>query len=367
MAASVPTLSVVVPARNRLPLLRYLLASLEAQEAPPADHELVVVDDASSDGTVAWLTEQQPGCSLTVVPLPVQVGRARARNAGLAAAGGDVVLFLDADVLAPPTLLGSHRRQQAAGSCCVTGHPWFWREVCTWRFARPAGPRLDPQLLADWPAFERWAGGPLAPPGAHPQRAHPAAAPFLWCVTRDLSVRRAVAREVGGFCPDFRGYGLEDWEFGYRLAAAGVSILGDPAAAVWHQAHPPLDRAAGDLARNYAVFLARHPEAEVALMTHCPPWTDMAAYARLCVAVDRLRVRAPALCAALTEVALAAGREWIARGGRPGRGPDWGAWAARWGPARVRQLQIEHTAALGDSRLRPALAALQRLAGLGGA
>ena len=56
-------MSVVIPTYNRLPILRKCLLALEAQQlaAPVEDFEVVLVDDGSTDDTVAWL-EHRPIC-----------------------------------------------------------------------------------------------------------------------------------------------------------------------------------------------------------------------------------------------------------------------------------------------------------------
>ncbi len=365
------SVSVIIPARNRLPLLRYLLESLRCGHADPQDFEIIVVDDASSDGTDRWLDGYQPFCAWSVLRHHTPKGRAQARNAGLRAASGEIALFLDADVLAPPHLIDGHRElhRQWPGPCCVTGHPWFWREVRTWRFTagdggEGAGPLLDPMLIGDWAALEHWAGGPLAPPGAAWRQAAPEAAPFLWCVTRAVSARRAVLLELGGFYERFVGYGLEDWELGYRLSQRGVSILASPRAAVFHQAHPPADRGPRDLYRNYAVFLELHPDAAIGLMALVPPWSEPEAYIRLCRGLASLRRAAPTLYGGLEEAAVAYGRSWAEGEGRPGPRQGWSGWTARWGPRRVRRMLDEWARILGYGAARPALVAFQRVVGL---
>src|SRR4051812_32537771 len=87
------SLSVVVPTRNRHTTLRRTLASLAAQTR--SDFEAIVVDDASSEpvdlaGAIA--PEQ-----LTLIRNPTNLGAARSRNAGIAAARGQWIAFLDDD------------------------------------------------------------------------------------------------------------------------------------------------------------------------------------------------------------------------------------------------------------------------------
>ena len=97
-----PLVTVVVPTRDRLPLLREATASVLAQDW--AAWELVVVDDASSDGSADWiesLTVEQ----IRVVRLDTHAERSAARNRGLAAATAPTVLFLDDDDRLRPSAL----------------------------------------------------------------------------------------------------------------------------------------------------------------------------------------------------------------------------------------------------------------------
>jgi glycosyltransferase involved in cell wall biosynthesis len=100
-----PELTVVIPTRNRLPMLQEALASLMQQGFER--WEAVVVDDASDDDTWAWLSAQRdPRVRPLRQPRPSE--RASARNAGMAAARSELLLFLDDDDRLPPRALETH-------------------------------------------------------------------------------------------------------------------------------------------------------------------------------------------------------------------------------------------------------------------
>lgn len=85
--------SVVIPTKDRLPLLRRAIESVLAQTH--ADLEIIVVDDGSADGTAAYL--QSCGDRVRSFVQPVSQGACRARNLGIAAAAGRYITFLDDD------------------------------------------------------------------------------------------------------------------------------------------------------------------------------------------------------------------------------------------------------------------------------
>jgi hypothetical protein len=85
-------MSVVVVTANRREELLATLRSLEEQDAP---FELVVVDNGSSDGSVASVRQTWPDS--VILALSENSGAAAGRNRGIAAASGDVLVFLDDD------------------------------------------------------------------------------------------------------------------------------------------------------------------------------------------------------------------------------------------------------------------------------
>lgn len=86
-----PRVSVVIPAHNAAATVARAIISTQAQT--PAPDEFLLVDDASSDDTAA-IAES---LGARVIRLPVRAGAGAARNAGIAAATGQLIAFQDAD------------------------------------------------------------------------------------------------------------------------------------------------------------------------------------------------------------------------------------------------------------------------------
>lgn len=92
--ANVGTISVIIPNYNRADLIGQTLGNVLAQSRPP--DEVIVVDDGSTDGSVAVIEQFTPRVRLIQQP---NAGPAAARNAGLEIARGDLVQFMDSDDL----------------------------------------------------------------------------------------------------------------------------------------------------------------------------------------------------------------------------------------------------------------------------
>lgn len=138
-----------MPVRDGEAFLAPTLRSLLYQTRP-AD-EIIVVDNGSRDGSRA--IAESFGDAVTVITAPAG-GASAARNAGAARAGGDALMFLDADDLLGPTVLEELMAALATRSGAVAGCPWMRYELedgC-W-LARPAScaPRRPGQdYLAGW-------------------------------------------------------------------------------------------------------------------------------------------------------------------------------------------------------------------------
>ncbi len=213
-----PRLSVVTPTYNRRDRLARVLEALRAQSVSPEIFEVVVVDDGSSDDTVAWLEAQHFPFTLQIRSQANQ-GPAVARNTGVTNASGDLVLFLDDDVVPVPELIEQHLASHDAESAdlVVLGtlsslphyeQPWVaWEQV---------------QVEKQYTAMQR---GDYAPT-------------FRQFWTGNASVSRQHLLDAGLFNSSFlRG---EDVELGRRLAERGLEFRFNPRAKGLHHAERSL-------------------------------------------------------------------------------------------------------------------------------
>lgn len=93
-------ISVVIPVRNRVGIVGRTLDSLAAQTRAP--EQIVLVDNASTDGTLQALRHWAEGRENVTVLSEPRPGAAEARNCGLAAATEEYVMFFDSDDTMPP-------------------------------------------------------------------------------------------------------------------------------------------------------------------------------------------------------------------------------------------------------------------------
>ena len=96
--------SVVIPCYNAAATIGRLLRQLDAQTLPTAQREIIIIDDGSTDDTVA-LIEQHGGVELLRQD---RRGPGVGRNRGMAQARGELILFIDSDLEVAPDLLEQH-------------------------------------------------------------------------------------------------------------------------------------------------------------------------------------------------------------------------------------------------------------------
>lgn len=145
--------SVVIPAYRARHTLGKAIESVERQTAPPC--EVIVVDDASGDGTadeVRSLQAKYPAGWLKLIELPRNGGAGEARNAGWDAALGQCIAFLDADDTWHPRKLELQSRQFVLDpSLALCGHafrfPWDPEVNLTGPLATAAKPVLRRDIL----------------------------------------------------------------------------------------------------------------------------------------------------------------------------------------------------------------------------
>jgi glycosyltransferase involved in cell wall biosynthesis len=197
-------ISAIVPVYNGSKYLERCLDALLASSY--SNYEVIVVDDASVDDSIEIARRK----GVTVLPLPKRMGQAAARNSGAEIARGEILLFVDADVVVRPDTIGKVAADFAT----------------------------SPEIAAlfgsydDEPAEENFFSQykNLQHHFVH-QQGNPEASTF-W--TGCGAVRRVVFRNLRGLDPNWRFKDIEDIEFGYRMRWAGHRILLDKDLQVKH-------------------------------------------------------------------------------------------------------------------------------------
>ncbi len=246
-------ISVVIPTYNRVDRLRYVIPALLASDLRQDRFEIIVADSNSNDGTAEYLAEQcRAFANLRHLPGPY-TGRAAARNAGVAAARGAIVLFTDADIIASTDLLSRHLARHDDGvPRAVVG-----LEVQVSSY--------DDYLVQSGDASRRT--------HLHPHSRKRLS--WLYFLTGNASVPRHEFDAVGGFDESFTGYGHEDLELGYRLQrVAKLPIVYEPLAVNYHWHPVPFEEQKGRMelaGRSTARFYAKHPTLEVQALLGMTP------------------------------------------------------------------------------------------------
>ena len=235
------SLSVIIPTYDEPERLCATLKSLADQDYPHEAVEIIVVDDASPNleaGRLACIKSPFP---TNLIRHRENQGRARARNTGLRAAAGEVVVFLDSDMTVRSDFLSTHAALHhiQPDTVCI-GNIRF-------------GTRVSPNALTRY----------MENRGVHRiNEGQPV--PFKCFVTGNASLRRNQLLQAGLFDEDFTAYGGEDLELGYRLHLQGAPFQFVPRALSFHNHLRPFEQTCQLMytygRRSLPLLLKKHPE-----------------------------------------------------------------------------------------------------------
>jgi len=187
---------------NRAALLERVLDACFEQTAGAEAYEVVLVNDGSTDSTpeVIERAQARATCAFEVIH-QANSGLAKGRNAGIARASGERIIFIDDDVLPLPNFVEEHLRSHDK-------HPK----------AIVRGGAINVENFDDLPPpvwnIRHYSGN------------------YFW--TTNVSVPLATIRAIGGFNESFSEYGWEDIDVGLRLRFGGVPAVFNPKALVYH-------------------------------------------------------------------------------------------------------------------------------------
>jgi glycosyltransferase involved in cell wall biosynthesis len=222
-------------------LLARVLEACFSQTLPADQYEVVLVNDGSPDNTGEVIESLRPlaTCKFEVIT-QVNSGLAKGRNAGIARASGERIVFIDDDVLPTPSFAAEHlRTDERYGDVIVRGAV------------------INTESFDDLPP-------PIWTPANYSGN-------YFW--TSNVSLRRSRLDAAGGrFDDSFTEYGWEDIELGMRLRAIGTrAVFNKYAVAFHHKPRPAGSNVAGMMrqvraqARTAVQLRAKHPHWRVDL------------------------------------------------------------------------------------------------------
>lgn len=251
--------SFIVPLYNCLALTQAMIASLQATLPRTLEHEIILVDDGSTDGTRAWLATLPPGEGLGALSSPFRVllndrnlGYAGANNRGAAVASGRLLVLLNNDLVLTcgwlEPMLAAHRRLgaragvigniQLDAQTLATDHTGMVINLK----AKPEHDRTLP------PRWLRWL-----------RRTRCVAAVTGACAM----IERELWQQLGGFDESFKNGG-EDVDLCFRARAAGRTNAVALRSVVRHHVSSSPGRKLRDEANSYRLALRWRHELEQA-------------------------------------------------------------------------------------------------------
>jgi glycosyltransferase involved in cell wall biosynthesis len=260
-------LSVVIPTHNRAEVLKATLQKILEQKG--AEFEVIVVDDGSTDDTESVVRNFQfpisnfqinpndPNSKSQTKPTVQYIKQSAshqgaARNRGVEAATGDIIVFIGDDIFVEPGFLKAHADRHAEHpeeNVVVLGYS-------TWDSALPINDYMRFLESSGWQFGYRF----LSPGSIGNQE------PYKFFYTSNISLKRSFF-EREKFDEQFKVYGWEDVELGYRLwKNHNMKLFYAPEAKAYHHhllTEADLPKKMQAVGQSAVHFERLHPEVQV--------------------------------------------------------------------------------------------------------
>lgn len=215
--------SIIIVTWNGLRHLKRFLPSVLKTDYP--DFEIIIADNASSDGTAEWIKEQAPGCK--VVTFDANYGYCGGNNRAVAYATGEILLFLNNDVRVDPNWLSPINgtfsdKDVAAVQPKLRSH----RQPDLFEYAGAAGGYID------WLGYP-FCKGRLFDSVEQDTGQYDTPSPILWASGAALAVRKDLFITLGGFDENFE-FHMEEIDLCWRIWKSGAGVFSQPESVVYH-------------------------------------------------------------------------------------------------------------------------------------
>jgi glycosyltransferase involved in cell wall biosynthesis len=208
-----PAFSILIPTYNRKEKLRVVLEQLRLQEGIE-NGEVIVGVDGSTDGTEEWLQSQ---LSMTNYQLSIfrieNSGRAVIRNRLVERAQGDLIIFIQDDIVVEKGWLQAHLRAHQQRTGAVVGHITWYPEVEItpyMKWLEKGGHLLDFSGLQDGQELDFW-----------------------HFYMGNISIPRDLCKDLR-FDEGVPGYGWEDILYGHQFVSRGQKVYYSASALAYH-------------------------------------------------------------------------------------------------------------------------------------
>lgn len=260
--------SFVIPVYQCKKLIINTLETLNSLEGFPLDAiEVIVVDDGSRDGTGEAIKDMEKKYDFKYIYLErvPESSRSRTRNIGINAAKGEVIVFLDGDMLLKHNYLEEldkyfkiDKNIIVIGNRINLTEDVSFEEVCLKSYYKNQKFKLNSINKLEIRHLSYMESSYNAECQLHP---------WLKVYSCNLAVPKKYLDELGGFDENFKGWGVEDVELGYRLYMSGAKIIISNKIESFHQKH---DKSGNlkiskdkfpEVDKNTVYFIKKHPEA----------------------------------------------------------------------------------------------------------
>ncbi len=260
--------SFIIPTYQNKRLIKNTLQSLNRQNGYfKEDYEAVVIDDGSTDGTGEYIQGVNTNYNIEYIYLhrSSKSSRARARNAGINAATGEIIVFIDGDMLVRENYLKElDRCFNVSEDILVIGNRiMMTEEVSCEKLAQETCFRGSEFNINSFKNLEI----------RHIIYRHLSynsccqLRPWLQVFSCNMAVLKKHLDKSGGFDEGFKGWGIEDVELGYRLYKSGLRIIINNRIEAFHQCHSSehnlkiSPQKYANIELNALYFIEKHPEA----------------------------------------------------------------------------------------------------------
>ncbi|WP_393959441.1 glycosyltransferase family 2 protein [Priestia megaterium] len=296
--------SIIMPTYNKYHQTSLSLYGLSKQTFSHAEYEVILIDDASSDNTSDILKEVDVPFKFKYIQMKQNKGRSSVRNIGINHAEGDLLIFLDGEMLAPPSFIENHYKHHMHESNLVVTGAMHYEGVYTFIMPDYNEDQMAHlkelvnndaeyrRLYENYEQTKQHSNGPcplvtkedidtnrfqrLSFPNRYflnsglkhfGERLEGFTLPYIAFLSGNVSVRKAQLKKSGYFDETFVGYGAEDWELGYRLYKNGVQFVLDPSTVAYHQEHGISKRKVKEQWGNHYRFVKKHPNIDVLILS----------------------------------------------------------------------------------------------------